>query len=86
METTVISARIDPYRKKLLKIIATIEGKPLYQVLNDMIDLYVQMHKETMEILLHPDWMRKIKESEKKFKKGKTISHEELAKKIGLGD
>ena len=86
MKTTVISARIDPHRKKLLKLIAAMEGKPLYQVLNDMIDLYAQMHRETMEILTHPDWMERIRESEKKFEEGKTISHEELARKLKLED
>ena len=85
METAVMSTRIDPARKQLLKIIASIENKPIYKVINEMIDCYAEEHKETLEILSRPDWVEQIKKSEEKFRKGETISHEELGKRLGLG-
>ena len=84
METAVMSTRIDPARKQLLKIIASIENKPIYKVINEMIDCYAEEHKETLEILSRPDWVEQIKKSEEKFRKGETISHEELGKRLGL--
>ncbi|PIW33626.1 MAG: hypothetical protein CO162_06725 [bacterium (Candidatus Ratteibacteria) CG_4_9_14_3_um_filter_41_21] len=85
METAVMSTRIDPTRKQLLRIIASVENKPIYKVINEMIDCYAEVHKETLEILSRPDWMKRIKKSKEKFRKGEIISHEELGKQLGLG-
>jgi len=85
METAVMSTRIDPTRKQLLRIIASVENKPIYKVINEMIDCYIEEHKETLEILSRPDWMEQIKKNKEKFRKGETISYEELGKQLGLG-
>ena len=86
MKTAVMSTRIDPDRKQLLRIIASVENKPIYKVINEMIDCYAEAHKETLEILSRPDWMKRIKKSKEKFRKGETITHEELGKRLGLED
>jgi len=49
MKTTVMSVRVNPSQKQLLKVIASAEGKPMYEIINEMINDYAEEHKETLE-------------------------------------
>ena len=51
MKTTVMSVRVNPSQKRLLKVIASAEGKPMYEVVNKMIEHYTKKHREILESL-----------------------------------
>ena len=82
----VTTLRMSPERRQILKTLAVLEGRHMKDIIDEMIDRYAKEHKETLEILSRPDWMERIKQSGAKFKKGETISHEELGKQLKLED
>ncbi len=82
----VTTLRMSPDRRQILKTLAVLERKNMKDIIDEMIDRYAEEHKETLEILSRPDWIEQIKKSEKKFKRGETISHEELGKRLRLED
>jgi len=51
MKTTVMSIRVNPAQKQLLKVIASAEGKAMYKVINEMIKDYAEEHREILESL-----------------------------------
>ncbi len=68
---TTATVRIPEDKRDTLKIIASIEKKEIKEILSELIDEYIERHKETLELLSKPKWVETIK-------KGK----EEVAKKI----
>lgn len=84
--SVVTTLRISPERRRILKMLAVLEGRNMRDIIDEMIDHYAEEHKETLEILSRPDWMEQIKKGEGKFKRGETISHEELGKRLRLED
>ena len=78
METATI--RIPAEKRDVLKIIAGIEKTEMKEILTELIDEYIERHKETLEILSNPDWVDLIakgKEEIRSSAKGKSL--EELA-------
>ena len=85
MERTItMSVKISPENAKLIRLLAALENRKIKDVLDEAISAYVVRQEESLEILARPDWLDTIKKSETKFKKGETITHEELKRKLGL--
>ena len=79
-----MSVKISPENAKLVRLLAVLENRNIKDVFDEAISTYVTRQKESLEILARPDWMETIKQSENKFKKGETITHEELKRRLGL--
>ncbi len=47
----VMSVRIDDKKRKLLKVIASIEGKPIGAIISELIDDYVSKNKKKLNLL-----------------------------------
>jgi len=73
--------RLDDRRAKILKHLSIEEGKSIREILLELLDRYMQSHKETLEILSQAGWMESIKRAEEDVKKRKLVSHKD-AKKI----
>jgi len=58
METATV--RIPVEKRNLLKIIAGIENTDIKAILTDLIDEYIERHKETLELLSRPEWVEVI--------------------------
>ncbi len=71
MATTTV--RIPEEKRDLLKIVASIERREIKEILSDLIDEYLDRHKETLEILSRPDWMEAINQGLKASQKGETV-------------
>lgn len=71
MLTTTV--RIPAAKKDLLKIIAGVEKREIKDILTELIDEYLERHKETLEILSKPDWVNSIKEGLNASAKGETV-------------
>lgn len=70
MATTTV--RIQEDKRDLLKIVASIERRDIKEILSELIDEYLDRHKETLEILSRPDWVEAINEGLKASEKGET--------------
>jgi len=71
MATTTV--RIPEDMRDNLKIIASVEKKNIKEILSELIDEYIERHKETLEILSRPDWIKAINKGLRASEKGETV-------------
>jgi predicted transcriptional regulator len=71
MATTTV--RIPEEKRDTLKIIASVEKRDIKEILTELIDEYVERHRETLEILSRPDWIEAINQGLRASEKGETI-------------
>ncbi len=64
------TVRIPEDKRDILKIIASIEKKELKEILSELIDEYVERHKETLELLSKPEWVETIKKGKGEVARG----------------
>lgn len=72
MATTTV--RIDEEHRDTLKIIASVEKRDMKELLSELIDDYIERHKETLEILARPDWQTAINEGVAAADNGAVVS------------
>ncbi len=80
MATATATVRIPAEKRDILKIIAGIEKTEIKEILSQLIDEYIERHKETLDLLSKPEWVEAItrgKEEVNRGLEGKTL--EELA-------
>jgi predicted DNA-binding protein len=74
METTTV--RIPKDKRDTLKIISSVERRDLIEILSELIDEYIERHKETLELLTKPEWVEIIRKGKKEIEekaKGKSL-------------
>lgn len=64
------TVRIPEEKKDVLKIIASVEKKEMKEILSELIDEYIERHKETLELLARPEWVEAIKKGKEQVEKG----------------
>ncbi len=74
MATTTV--RIPEEKRDLIKIVASIEKRDIKEILTELIDEYLERHRETLEILSRPDWVEAIEEGLNASEKGETVKWE----------
>jgi len=75
METTTV--RIPKEKRDTLKIISSVERRDLIEILSELIDEYIERHKETLELLSKPEWVEMIRKGKKEIEekaKGKSLN------------
>jgi len=73
------TVRIPEQKRDILKIIASIEKREMKAILAELIDEYIERHKETLDILSKPEWVAAIEQGKAEVAKGiKGKSLEEL--------
>jgi len=65
-----VTVRIPEEKRDILKIIASIEKRDIKDILTELVDEYVERHKETLEILSRPDWVKQIRAGREEVRKG----------------
>jgi PHD/YefM family antitoxin component YafN of YafNO toxin-antitoxin module len=80
METATI--RITEDRKNLLKAAASLENRKMNDVVNELIDEYIESRKETLELLAIPGLLRQVRQSQREFREGKGVSLEDVRKNL----
>ena len=80
METATI--RIPEEKKNILKAIASLENRKMNDILGDLIDDFVDRHKETLELLAIPGLSEQVRASSQEFRKRKSISLKNSRKKL----
>lgn len=77
METTTV--RIPKEKRDILKIIASVERREMKDIFSELIDEYIERHKETLDLLSRPEWVDTILKGKKEVAdKVKGISLDEL--------
>jgi len=71
MSTTTV--RISEEKRDLLKIVASVEKRDIKEILSELIDEYIERHRETLEILSRPDWIDAINQGLKASEKGEVV-------------
>ena len=74
------TVRIPEEKRDILRIIAGIEKTEMKEILSDLIDEYIERHRETLDLLSRPEWVDIIargKEEVSAGVKGRTL--DELA-------
>jgi predicted CopG family antitoxin len=64
------TVRIPEDKRDVLKIIASVEKKEIKDILSELIDEYVERHKETLDLLSRPEWVEMIKKGKEEVTKG----------------
>jgi len=78
MRRITTTIRIDEEKAKLLRAIAGYEGRRINDILNELIDEYIQRHKETLELLSIPGFVEECKEGLEEIKNGGGKTLDEL--------
>jgi hypothetical protein len=71
------TVRIPEDKRDILKIIATIEKREMKDILSDLVDDYIEQHRETLDLLSNPDWVKKIDQGKRQVLqkiKGKSLN------------
>ncbi len=68
METATV--RIPKDKRDILKIISSVERRDLKDILSELIDEYIERHKETLDLLSKPEWVDIIRSGKKEIKEG----------------
>ncbi len=74
------TVRIPGEKRDILKIIASVEKREMKEILSELIDDYIERHKETMEILSKPNWIEMIEKGKAEVEagiKGKSLDEME---------
>jgi len=66
------TVRIPAKKRDTLKIIASVEKREMKDILSELIDEYIERHKETLEILSKPEWVNIINKGKEDVEKGIT--------------
>ncbi|MFH2218830.1 MAG: hypothetical protein ABII68_04105 [Pseudomonadota bacterium] len=64
------TVRIPEQKRDILKVIASIEKREMKEILDELIDEYIERHKETLDILSKPEWVDVIKKGKAEISKG----------------
>ena len=54
------TVRIPAEKRDILRIIAGIERTEMKEILSELIDEYIERHRETLDLLSRPDWVEVI--------------------------
>jgi len=51
------TVRIPAEKRDVLRIIAGVEKTEMKEILSELIDEYIERHKETLDLLSRPEWV-----------------------------
>lgn len=74
--------RIPEEKKNILKAISSLENKKMNEIIVEMIDEYIDRHKETIELLSIPGFYEKLMKSSEDFRKREGVSLEDAKKDL----
>ena len=64
------TVRIPEQKRDILKIIASIEKREMKEILDELIDEYIERHKETLDLLSKPEWVDMIEKGKAEITQG----------------
>ena len=64
------TVRIPEDKRDILKVIATLEKKEMKEILSDLIEEYIERHRETLDLLSRPEWVKLIERGKEEVANG----------------
>lgn len=64
------TVRIPAEKRDVLRIIAGIEKTEMKEILSELIDEYIERHRETLDLLSRPEWVDVIARGKKEVSEG----------------
>jgi hypothetical protein len=64
------TVRIPAEKRDILRIIAGIERTEMKEILSELIDEYIERHRETLELLSRPEWVDVITRGRDEVERG----------------
>ena len=74
--------RIPEEKRNILKAISSMENRKLNEVIVELIDEYIERHKESLELLSVPGFYEELIDSSKEFRKGRGVTIEDARKEM----
>ena len=74
--------RIPEEKRNILKAISSMENRKLNEVIVELIDEYIERHKESLELLSVPGFYEELIDSPKEFRKGRGVTIEDARKEM----
>ena len=74
--------RIPEEKKNILKAISSLENRKMNDIIVELIDEYVERHKESLELLPIPGLYEKLIKSSEEFKEGKGSTIKDARKEM----
>ncbi len=62
--------RLPEKKLKLIRAIAGYENRPLSKIFEELVDIYIERHKETLELLAIPGFVEECKGGLKEIREG----------------
>ena len=66
------TVRIPEDKRDVLRIIAGIEKTEMKEILSELIDEYIERHRETLDLLSRPEWVEIIARGKDEVARGVT--------------
>ena len=66
------TVRIPEDKRDVLRIIAGIEKTEMKEILSELIDEYIERHRETLDLLSRPEWVEIITRGKDEVARGVT--------------
>jgi predicted CopG family antitoxin len=64
------TVRIPAEKRDILRIIASIEKTEMKEILSELIDEYIERHRETLDLLSRPEWVEAIRRGKEEVRTG----------------
>ncbi|MFQ6110114.1 MAG: hypothetical protein ACE5L7_11250 [Candidatus Aminicenantales bacterium] len=74
--------RIPEDKKNILKAISSLENKKIKDIIVELIDEYIERHKETLELLSIPGFYERLAKASEEFRKGEGVSLSDAEKEM----
>jgi len=62
--------RLPEKKLKLIRAIAGYENRPLSKIFEELVDMYIERHKETLELLAIPGFVEECKRGLREIREG----------------
>lgn len=70
MKKVATTLRLDEEKVRLLRALAGYEGRRINDILNELVDEYIERHKETLDLLSIPGFLEECRDGLEEIRKG----------------
>jgi PHD/YefM family antitoxin component YafN of YafNO toxin-antitoxin module len=65
-----VNVRIPEDKRDELKVIASLERRNIKDILTELVEDYIERHRETLDLLSRPEWVEIIRQGKEEVARG----------------
>ena len=65
-----VNVRIPEDKRDKLKVIASLEKRSIKDILTELVEEYINRHRETLDLLSRPEWVEVIRQGKEEAARG----------------